>query len=267
MINKVLKGLFIGVALILPGLSAGTVIIILGFYRRFLEDLSTLHIKPYLPMLIGAAGGVFAGVLFINYLLDHFYTAIMAFILGMLLASIPLVLNCKKIYKPISLSFLKIFIWPLFLGAFGFYLTWFIICEPARTFTVIPPGGHLHFFIGGTLASATMILPGVSGSSILIIMNLYDDVIRAISTLQLIKLGFLVAGFSLGLLGFARLLSALYRRYQKAISFLLAGLILGSSRALLPVSLNLTFFVFFTAGALAVLYLTYKGNKIDLDRE
>jgi len=266
MVNEVIKGMFIGIALILPGLSAGTVIIILGFYRRFLEDLAGLHIKPYLLMLIGAAVGVLAGVFFINFLLDHYYTAIMAFILGMLIASIPLVVSCNN-YKTLrSIYFIRIIIWPVLLGVIGFYITWFIICEPARTFTVIPPGGHLHFFIGGTLSSATMVLPGVSGSSILIIMNLYDDVIRAISTFQWKNLGFLVAGFSLGLIGFARLLSALYRRYQKAISFLLAGLILGSTRALLPVSFGFTFFAFFILGATAVFYLAFRGKKIDSSR-
>lgn len=257
MVLDFFKGTFIGVALILPGLSAGTVILILGFYRRFLDDLSSLRFKPYLAMLAGALTGTIAGVYLISYLLEHFNTAIMAFLLGMLLASVPTVLNCR--HKPLlffsAIGFKKM-IWPVIISAAGFYLTWFIICEPTHTFTVLPPGGYLHFFIGGTLSSATMLLPGVSGSSILIIMNLYDDVINAVSSWQWIRLAFLAAGFVVGLFGLARLLSALYRRYQLAITFLLAGLILGSTRVLLPPAFSFTFLICTAAGAVAVLYFT-----------
>ena len=256
-ILKILQGAFIGVALILPGLSAGTVIVILGFYRQFLDDLSALRFKPYLPMVAGAAGGIIAGVSVISYLLAQYNAAITAFLLGMLLASVPTVLNCRLSFKiPAAFPVLKAHIRFLLLGLAGFIVTWYIICEPERTFTVLPPGGYLHFFLGGTLASATMLLPGVSGSSILIIMNLYDEVIFAVHTWQWPRLVFLAAGFLVGLLGLARLLSALYRRFRTGISFLLAGLILGSTRILLPERFSLVFLLFAAAGALAVLYFT-----------
>jgi len=282
---KVLKGTFIGTALILPGLSAGTVILILGFYREFLEDLSSLRFKPYLPMLAGAVVGVLLGVSVISYLLTAHNQAIMAFLLGMLLASVPTVLNYRQkarfadipletgdtgnpensgsdqlTGRPKSQSKLKKMSWPAILGIAGFLITWFIICEPTRTLTVFPQGGLLHFFIGGTLASATMLLPGVSGSSILIILNLYDNVIFAITSWQWLKLLSMGAGFIIGLLGLARLLSALYRRYQTAISFLLAGLILGSTRILLPDQFTPGFFIFALLGALTVYYITTKSS-------
>ncbi len=260
MVLKLLQGAFIGVALILPGLSAGTVILIMGFYRQFLEDISSLRIKPYLPMLAGAIGGVIAGVSVISFLLDHYTVAIMAFLFGMLLASIPTVLNCRiGFHKLPTAGELKKYIWPLILSIAGFIITWFIICEPERTFTVFPPGGHLHFFLGGILASATMLLPGVSGSAVLIIMNLYNDVIFAVSSWQWLKLGILAAGFVVGLLALARILLALYRRYQIALSFLLAGLIIGSTRALLPAYFSLTFFIAAALGVICVLYFTRKN--------
>jgi putative membrane protein len=89
-------------------------------------------------------------------------------------------------------------------------------------------------------------------------MNLYDDAIFAITNWQWAKLVILAAGFTLGLFGLARLLSALYRRYQTAISFLLAGLILGSTRALLPTHLSITLIIAAACGALVVLLITRK---------
>lgn len=254
MFQKILQGVFIGVALVLPGLSAGTVMLILGFYRKLIDDLSSFRLRPYLPMLPGVLAGVLAAVYSIRYLLDNYTAIIMGLLLGLLLASIPAVLNYRR-------GKLKFKLWPLLLAAAGFYLTWFIICDPTQTFTVFPPGGPLHFFIGGTLSSATMLLPGVSGSAILIIINLYDDVIYAVTHWQWLKLSYLTAGFVVGLFGLARLLSALYRRYQAAISFLLAGLILGSTRVLLPEKISLTFVLAALAGAALVLYLTRWRHK------
>jgi putative membrane protein len=254
LLHKILQGAFIGVALILPGLSAGTVILILGFYRKFIDDLSNFRLRPYLPMLLGILAGVLAAVYAIRYLLDNYAALIMGLLLGLLLASIPAVLNYSR-------GKLKLKLWPVLLAAGGFYLTWFIICDPSQTFTVFPPGGPLHFFIGGTLSSATMLLPGVSGSSVLIIINLYDDVIYAVTHWQWLKLAYLAAGFVVGLFGLARLLSALYRRYQTAVTFLLAGLILGSTRVLLPEKISLTFILAAIVGAVLVLYLTLWRRK------
>ena len=253
-IIQLLKGAFIGLALVLPGLSAGTVILILGFYRQFLEDISTLNFKPYLVLAGGIAAGGLFGVFTISYLLEHFSVVITSFLLGMLLASVPVVINSRLNHPPLLRS--------VILGLAGFLFTWFYLCEPARTFTILPPGGFFHFFIGGTLASANMLLPGVSGSAVLIILNLYEDVILAISTWQWLKMAFFTGGFFVGFLILARLISALYRRYSTEISFLLAGMIIGSTRALLPDAASISFFIFAALGAGTVLYFT--RNQIRL---
>jgi len=256
MLINILQGLFIGVALVLPGLSAGTVILIMGFYQVLLDDLSSLRLKKYLPLLAGAAVGALASIYAVDYLFARFNSIITAIIFGMLVASVPAVLNHQKGNK--------IKIRPLLFALAGFAFAWFIICDPSSTFTILPPGGYFHFFLGGVLSSATMLLPGVSGSAVLVIMTLYDDVIRAFSQWQWINLLFLGAGFVVGLFGLARLLSALCRRLQADISFLLGGLILGSTRALLPVALTPAFFIYALAGAAVVLYLTRK--RIGLTR-
>ncbi|HED23882.1 MAG TPA: DUF368 domain-containing protein [Firmicutes bacterium] len=248
MIVKLMQGLLIGIAFVLPGLSAGTVILIFGFYRQFLDDIVALRLKIYWPMLAGAGAAALGGVHVIGYLLDNFYNPVMAFLFGMLLASVTAVVDIRHGMRLRPL--------PLLLAAAGFALVWFVICEPANTFTVLPPGGLFHFFVGGTLASATMLLPGVSGSAVLIIINLYDDAIYAVTYWQWLKLAAFSAGFAVGLLVLARLLSALYRRYQAEISFLLAGLILGSTRALLPARFNLSFVAAAICGALLVLFIT-----------
>lgn len=283
--------------MILPGLSAGTVILILGFYRQLLEDLSSFNIKPYMPVFFGGIGGILVGVTVINFLLTSYHPAIMAFLLGMLLASVPAVLNYRQFTalpdlaaevkerknitksqsgeKPGSapvmnlstvglnaLSRAKKIIIPLCLGFTGFLITWFIICEPTRTFTVFPHGGAVHYFVGGFMTGVTILLPGISGSAILIILDLYESAIYSVATWQWPNLFILAAGFAAGLFGLARLLSALYRRYQAAVSFFLAGLIIGSTRVLLPEQFTPAFFIFAPLGILFVLYITRKSRNL-----
>ncbi len=253
--RKFMQGIAIGIAFVLPGFSAGTVILLLGFYRKFLEDLSRVNLLPYLPQLLGGAVGALTGVRVIGYLMERANDLLMAFLLGALVVSIRIVLSHSGKIKASPA--------PLLLGAIGFVTTWFIICEPSSGLTVLPPGSLFHFFLGGTVASATMLLPGVSGSSTLIVMNLYDDIVIAVNHWQWINLSVFTAGFLTGLFGLARLLSALYRRYSAAISFLLAGLILGSTRVLLPAQVTPGVVIAAMAGALLVIY--FGSRKIPAD--
>lgn len=256
MFIKILQGAAIGIAFILPGLSGGTVILLLGFYREFLQDLSRFNLRPYIPHILGGAAAAYAGVQLIGYLMGHANDLLKAFILGMLVASIRVVMahEGKLQIRPL----------PLLLGAAGFMITWFVFCEPSTGLTVLPPGSKFHFFLGGATASATMLLPGVSGSSVLVILNLYDDVIMAVNQLQWFNLACFAGGVAVGLLGLARILLALYRRYSAAVTFVLIGLILGSTRALLPSRIDPSVLAAVITGALLVTFLSVQPGRKQL---
>lgn len=253
MVLKFFHGVFIGIAFVLPGLSAGTVILILGFYRKFLEDIASLKLKPYFPHLAGAAFGALTGVFFIGFLMERHYSLLLALLLGMLVASVKVVINCndKSSYK----------ILPILMSLAGFAATWLLVGDPRAEFTPLPEGSLHSYLLGGILASSTMLLPGVSGSAVLIIFNLYDDLIMAVNNFQWLNLLFFGTGFLLGLIFLARLLSALYRRYCNSISFLLAGLILGSTRALIPPQITPGALIAALAGAALVFFFTGRARR------
>lgn len=244
-----LQGMAIGIAFVLPGLSAGTVILILGFYKQFIDDLSRFHLRPYLPHLCGAAISALAGARIIGYLLENHNDLLSAFLLGMLVASVRVILiHDGKIIKP---KF-----WSIFLGLAAFAMAWFIFSSPTPGWTALPAGSHHHFLAAGALAAATMILPGVSGSSALVMMNLYDDMIFAVNHWEWLKLAIFSAGGLLGIFVLARLLSALYRRYHDTVSLTLAGLLLGSTRSLLPSTFGITVLIAALTGGAIVLFLS-----------
>ncbi|MEW5785476.1 MAG: DUF368 domain-containing protein [Bacillota bacterium] len=247
-IQKLMQGMAIGMAFVLPGLSAGTVILIMGFYRRFIEDLSRVNLKPYIPHLFGCAAGAYAGVKIIVYLMLHFSDLLMAFLLGMLVASVRTVLIQSKTVRFTPAA--------LLLAAAGFGATWFVLCDPSSGFALLGPATPVHFLLGGALASATMLLPGVSGSAALIMLNFYDNVLMAVNNWQWLNLAFFAAGTAIGLFGLARVLTAVYRRFESEVSLLLAGMILGSTRALLPEHVTIGVIVSALAGALLVICLS-----------
>ncbi len=249
MIVHLLQGIAIGIAVILPGLSAGTVILILGFYKQFIDDLSRFRLRPYLPHLIGAAAGALAGARVIGYFLTNHADLLLSFLLGMIVASVPVILMHEgKIIKPR--------LWPLLSAGAAAALAWFLFCNPTPGWTALPEGSYHHFFVAGAVAAAAMILPGVSGSSALVMMNLYDEMILAVNHWQWCRLALFSAGALVGIFVLARLLAALYRRHHDIVSFTLAGLLLGATRSLLPSAFSLPALTAALSGAAAVLLLS-----------
>lgn len=249
MILHFFQGTAIGIAFILPGLSAGTVILILGFYKQFINDLSRFRLRPYVFHLCGAAISALAGARAIGCLLKNHNDLLSAFLLGMVVASVRVILMHEgKIIKP---KF-----WNLLPGLAAFALAWFVFSDPTPRWTALPAGSPGHFFFAGAVAVATMILPGVSGGSALVMMNLYDEMILALNHWEWSKLVVFSAGGLLGIFVLARLLAALYHRYHETVSLTLTGLLLGATRSLLPSAVNSTTVTAALAGAAIVLLLS-----------
>lgn len=254
MLINFVKGMAIGAAFILPGISAGTVILLLGFYKQLIEDISAVRLRPYLPHLCGGAVSVLAGVKIIGFLLENCKDLLLAFLLGLLLASLRVILfqDGKWVrLRPIT----------VLIGIASFLLVWFSFTSPAPGWTPLPSVSLYHFFAGGAAAGAAMILPGISGSSALVILNIYDDVIFAVNNWEWLKLAVFSAGALLGIFVLARLLAALYRRYQDAVSLALAGLVLGSIRSLLPSAFSFSAVLAFLAGFGIVFALSFPRTR------
>ncbi len=254
--SDILKGLFIGACLVLPGMSGGTALIILGIYKNFLRDISLINIKPYLMIFAGTVAGALLSALFILSLLKTHPDIIESVLLGMLLASIYPVLSSldKKRVKVIHVI-------PLLIGlAIALQFTG----EPLRHLPLVPTDSFLLIISGGALTSATMLLPGVSGSAVLIMINLFDDMLMFIEetvffrNFYLVELLVFSLGLAAGLLLFARLVYTLYTRYFYPVSFLLAGLLLGTGKVLLPSHIGPEIVALVFLGGMTVLIISRK---------
>jgi putative membrane protein len=227
-----------GAADIVPGVSGGTIALIAGIYQRLINALGS--IGPSLWQVFRADGGIkgllavwrqvdatfllvlllgivtsfatLAGM--IKYLLDNQPLLIWSFFFGLVVATVVILLSEIKRWTAARAS--------LFIA--GLLIAVFISQLPISSATPSLP----YLFFAGAIAICAMILPGISGSFILLLMGAYDAVLEAVDTFNLTVIFTLMAGMLTGLLLFTRLLKWLLSKYYQATLALLTGFIAGS---------------------------------------
>ncbi len=256
-----IKGMLIGIANIIPGVSGGTMAVSLGIYDRLIGSISDLPRHPkksasvLLPIILGCGIGIVGFTYVIEYLLSrHTFVTCMAFT-GLILGGLPvlygslkkeLAKGSGKISLPGILAFLVLFGVAVFLPMMN------ADDEVLRTFT--PSFGTMAaLFFVGVIASATMVVPGVSGSLVMMILGYYYgiintiksflDALRAFDTAGLVQGFALLAPFGIGvLLGIfliAKLITFLFKRFGVQTYCAIFGLIIASP-----------FAIFYNTGAL-----------------
>jgi putative membrane protein len=233
-----IKGMAMGAADIVPGVSGGTIALIAGIYQRLINALGS--IGPSLWQVFRTDGGIkgllavwrqvdatfllvlllgivtsfatLAGM--IKYLLDNQPLLIWSFFFGLVVATVVILLSEIKRWTAARAS--------LFIA--GLLIAVFISQLPISSATPSLP----YLFFAGAIAICAMILPGISGSFILLLMGAYDAVLEAVDTFNLTVIFTLMAGMLTGLLLFTRLLKWLLSKYYQATLALLTGFIAGS---------------------------------------
>lgn len=258
--NQVLlfaKGIILGISIIIPGISGGTIMMAFGMYEKMLEDLLKFYIRPYISMGFGSLIGIFGGSYIFSFLLQFHRNPTFAFILGCLLMSIPFILKRSKGYTKKEILLFIIGCW------ISFGITKMPTMIQGESLNIF------HVFIAGFISSSAMMIPGVSGSAILIILGIYENMLLIVNGFQLINLFIFIIGAILGLVILAKILKTLFTTYGNQILFFFSGLILGSSKMLFPSKIDFISVSFFLLG-IGVVYkwgnFKYKRNSPLLGR-
>lgn len=236
----VLKGIAMGAADVVPGVSGGTIAFISGIYEELIASINqvgpaltgTLR-KEGIPAFWKAVNGNFLLALFcgiaisvvslsrvISWLLAEHPVLLWSFFFGLVLASIFYV---AREIRSRSASV-------LLMGALGAVLAYGVISLPVSE----QSGGLPYLFLSGALAICAMILPGISGAFILVLLGSYKTVLDAVHERNLQVLLVTGLGAVFGLLSFARLLKWMFSRFKDATLALLTGFILGSLPKIWP---------------------------------
>ena len=256
----VIKGFFMGIAYVISGVSGVTIAIILGIYEKFISAISNFfkNIKENFRFLIPVVIGMVLAILIlssvIEYSYDNFPIPTMLFFVGLVLGGIPMLLKNvigRKECKMFSSYIILIF---------TFSLVILMACSDLIFGTVkevnlleLNIGGYILLFIVGVIAAATMVIPGISGSLVLMLLGYYYPIIERINdfvrfnnlTKNILILGVFGIGVLVGIVLISKLLEILFEKYNTKTYFGVLGFIFASILAI-PISTclqisNLTF--------------------------
>ncbi len=234
------RGLAMGAADVIPGVSGGTIAFITGIYEELINSIKsvnksffTILFKEGIPaawkhingnflfaVLSGILISIFSLARVITWLLEHYPLMVWAFFFGLIVASAWHV--GRKINRWNFLTVISLLVGVVVAA----YIT---IATPAST-----PEAGWFIFISGCIAIMAMILPGISGSFILLLMGKYEFILNAVKNLQITTILTFAAGCVIGIISFSNVISWLFRKFPDATLALLTGFMLGSLNKLWP---------------------------------
>ncbi|MFL2620259.1 MAG: DUF368 domain-containing protein [Flavobacteriaceae bacterium] len=240
------KGIFMGIADAIPGVSGGTIALLLGIYEELIHTISSLNFEQILylrkngfksfwskinggflfSLLLGIGVSLISFVKISASLLDKYPLFVWSFFLGLIIATV------YVIYKLIEkLNFRNIL----------FVLISIMATLLLSSFSTVEINniGLLYILFCGITASSAMILPGISGSLILVILGVYTFLINALNNLDILIILAFILGAIIGLLGFSRVLKYLFNNYRNITYSIMLGLVIGSIPKILKITLFL----------------------------
>jgi putative membrane protein len=226
-----LKGSLIGAANTIPGVSGGTIAVVTRLYDELIAAVSGFvrtgwrkNLAFLAPIIVGVAAGIVLFARIVEFFMEGYPAQTAFFFMGLILGSVPFLtkITLRERFR-------------------GWYLVPFVISFGvliAMAAAGRPPSGEpvveitlanvMLVFLAGVVSSATMIIPGVSGSFVLLLIGMYSTFIEAASTLNMGVLAVLVPGFLVGIVAVSKLIHFLLLRFHGVTYWGIIGLVLGS---------------------------------------
>jgi putative membrane protein len=249
-INGLFRGIVFGVTGLVPGVSAGTIAIIMGFYNELIEAVNHFtedvrkHIKFLLPLAFGTAAGLILFSSVIQYLLTHFSFPSMTFFIGLIVGGIPLIFKrAMKTGRSAGIKEISLILLPVIVLLIISNVRPVSIIDPAEAIAGMTVPFALFIFLTGIISGAALVVPGLSGSHMQLLFGTYALVTYSVSSVRylltdllntellfdivkvLVPLG---VGMLIGGLLMARLIEKLLKDYHRQTYFIILGLLLGS---------------------------------------
>ena len=236
----VLKGMGMGAADVVPGVSGGTIAFITGIYEELINSIKSVNFKSLrlllggkltefwkaingtflVSVLLGIGISVFSLAKGLKFLLDHYPILVWSFFFGLIIASAVYIVRSVNTWN----------IGSVISGIAGIVVAYFItIISPAEANTT-----YWFIFISGAIAICAMILPGISGSFILVLLGMYKFILEAVGNFQVAVILVFLVGAAIGIISFSNVLSWLLKKYHNQTIAMLAGFMVGSLNKVWP---------------------------------
>ncbi|KIL52608.1 hypothetical protein KP77_06350 [Jeotgalibacillus alimentarius] len=236
--RNIFRGMAMGASDVVPGVSGGTIAVLLGIYDQFINALSgitTREWKKHLPFLVMLGAGMGISIIalsnLIEWLLEVHPQPTYFFFIGLIGGILPYLLresNAKENFKAKHIAMLLV-------GAVIVLIIGFSNpSEEGAIITELTAGNMALLFGAGILASSAMMLPGISGSFLLLVLGVYNTAIAAISNFNLPVIALVGAGVAFGFIFTSKLIRYLMNRYPVMMYAFIIGLVFGSLFVVYP---------------------------------
>lgn len=242
-IKKFLIGIALGIANIIPGVSGGAIAMALDIYEELIHIASNIfknfkkNVAFLFPILVGMAIAILLLSKVINYTLENYEFQTILFFVGLILGGVPFLL--KKVSKT-SINIKNIII---FLISFGLIFGLTFLNEETKVvdLSVIDINVMFNLFLVGIVAAATMVIPGISGSFILMMIGYYKPIVETISTLtdfslfwhNAFVLGSFAFGILIGVILISKVIEKLLEKRPTETYYSIYGIVLASTLIIL----------------------------------
>jgi len=236
----ILKGMGMGAADVVPGVSGGTIAFITGIYEELVFSIKSVNLQAVrlffsgrfsefwkyingtflLSVVLGIGISVFSLAKLLEYLLNHFPIMVWSFFFGLIIASAIYVARTIKKWNAGTVT----------AGISGIVIAYFItVISPAEANTT-----WWFIFLSGSIAICAMILPGISGSFILVLLGMYKFILSAVGNFELAIILTFLAGAVVGIIAFSNVLSWFLKHFHNLTIAVLAGFMVGSLNKVWP---------------------------------
>ncbi|MBC8183337.1 DUF368 domain-containing protein [candidate division KSB1 bacterium] len=239
----IIKGGAIGVANIIPGVSGGTIAVVLGIYEYLIEAISNFltnkekrreYVIFLVKIAIGAILIIFLSAKLMKFLLENYYIYTNLAFVGLIAGSIPSIYKSHHEMKLNTASIISFLIGAAIILIFEFAFPNVEKKEGIEIAFNLNFQAGLLLIIAGFFAGGSMIVPGISGSFIMLLMGQYYIVTSCVADRELLPLGFVGIGIILGILIFAKIISILLKKYPKETFYFILGLVIASLYSIYP---------------------------------
>lgn len=263
-----IKGIAMGIALLVPGVSGGTMAIILGVYDKMIHSISAIlkfkNLKDNIIFLctIGLGGliGIVSFSKIMAYGLEHFKFPMIYFFLGAIVGGIPILYKKAKEGNKEKNDLLYL--------AIGFIIILAMSFNTGSIVDLASSTGILNFIFlifAGVIIAVALILPGISTSFMLLVLGLYDITLNAINNLEINYLVPIVIGVGIGVIGTTKILENFLTKKPRPTYMLILGFVIGSMIEVfpgIPSSFDILFSIItFILGVIIMKYLSEKYGE------
>lgn len=268
--KNIYRGLLMGISDLIPGVSGGTIAFILGIYDRFLLAISGIfsrdwrrHLGFLLPLALGMGFAILAFSRVIDYLLENHYEPTQFFFLGLIIGVFPFIAKQADVKSNFDVKHIGVLI---LVGGLLASMA-FIQTNEEAVISSFTAGTYVRLFFSGWLASMAMLLPGISGSFVLLLIGAYSTIISALSDLNLPVIMAVGAGAALGFILSSKAIAYLLLQFPHMTFAIIMGLIAGSVFVVFPGLPNsplalILCIITFVCGLLVTKFFTATEQKI-----